>query len=269
MSQFRFLLENFFTHKDFLPPFDQIPGTLFTPLQFAVSFSVLLLAVLAASAVSRHPGLVRNSLAAVWAIQVVFEFIMFFWEGTAGREICWNWTTSLPLYPCSIYLFIMPVILWGRGLAKQACCGCLCTLGIVGALVAVFYPAGRLTTYSCISFVGFHTMIYHSAIVFSALVVMLTGVHRYDHVEHWYELFLPCIPSLLASVPANILNYSPLNSDYMYFTGDFPTVYAIFGDAPELLVTAGVYTWYLFIPAIFYLPSYLHGKWKACHAVSQ
>ncbi len=39
------LLENFFTHKDFLPPADQWPGTLFTPLH--VIFAVAVAAVLA------------------------------------------------------------------------------------------------------------------------------------------------------------------------------------------------------------------------------
>ena len=52
MDHFRFLTEHFFTHKDFLPPPDRIPGTLFTPLQLAVSFFVLCLAVLAAAPVS-------------------------------------------------------------------------------------------------------------------------------------------------------------------------------------------------------------------------
>ena len=31
------LLKNFFTHKDFLPSADQIPGTMFTPLHFIFS----------------------------------------------------------------------------------------------------------------------------------------------------------------------------------------------------------------------------------------
>lgn len=33
MDQFINLLQHFFTHKDFLPPANQWPGTLFTPLQ--------------------------------------------------------------------------------------------------------------------------------------------------------------------------------------------------------------------------------------------
>ena len=37
MWSFTDLICNFFTHKDFLPPADQLPGTLFTPLHFVAS----------------------------------------------------------------------------------------------------------------------------------------------------------------------------------------------------------------------------------------
>lgn len=37
MWSFMDLIRNFFTHKDYLPEADRLPGTLFTPLHFATS----------------------------------------------------------------------------------------------------------------------------------------------------------------------------------------------------------------------------------------
>ena len=41
MKSFAYLIENFFTHKDKLAPADQLPGTMFTPLHFAVAGIIL------------------------------------------------------------------------------------------------------------------------------------------------------------------------------------------------------------------------------------
>ena len=42
-----FLLQNFFTHKDFLPPADQLAGTLFTPLHLVFAACALAVTVFA------------------------------------------------------------------------------------------------------------------------------------------------------------------------------------------------------------------------------
>ena len=49
MMDFRYLLEHFFTHKDFLAPPHQIPGTLFTSLHLI--FASVLLAVVIGTAI--------------------------------------------------------------------------------------------------------------------------------------------------------------------------------------------------------------------------
>lgn len=260
MKDFGYLIENFFTHKDYLVPGNLIPGTLFTPLHFL--FASVLLAIVIAGAVylTRHKHLIKPVFITIWAILAVWEVVIIAWESTTGKVVKWDLATNLSLYPCSIYLYAMPFAIWGKGLVKKIACGYVCTLGLLGGAVNFFYPAMRLSTYSCISFIGFHTFFFHASLLFTCLVMLTSGYHRYTKVTHWWELLLPCIPTLILSIPANIVNYSPINADYMFFRGHFPLVASIAGNASELGITLVLYVLYIIVPALFYLPSYVRSK---------
>lgn len=260
MMNFRYLLEHFFTHKDFLAPPHQIPGTLFTPLHLI--FAAILLAIVIGTAVyvGKHQALVRPVFIGLWITLVVLEVAIVTWESLSARHPGFDLQRSLSLYPCSIYLYAMPLAIWGKGVWKKIGCGYVCTLGLLGGAVNFFYPAIRLSAYSCISFVGFHTFFYHAALLFTCLVMLISGYHRYTRVTKWWELLLPCVLSLIVSVPANIVNYSPIGADYMFFRGKFPLLALLFPGVKPILFTLVLYGLYIVIPALFYLPSYLRNK---------
>lgn len=259
MKDMHYVWENFFTHKDYLVPGNQIPGTIFTPLHFIFAAGLLMLIILSAAFVSKRKHFVKPVLATVWAVMVIWEFVIIYWDSTAGKTTGLDLKTNLSLYPCSIYLYAMPFVLWGKGHWKQACCGYICTLGLLGASVNFIFPATRLYDYSCISFVGMHTLLYHGAMFFSFLVLILSGYHRYNQITSWQELLLPCIPTLLLSIPANLVNYM-IDADYMFFRGKFFILAKIFGSTNPILITAIIYMLYIIVPALFYLPSYLHNR---------
>lgn len=267
MKDFHYLIENFFTNKDFLVPADQIPGTLFTPLHFLFAGVLLCIIVCSAVYVSRRKQLIRPVFTVLLITLVVFEAIIVAWESLSGAVVGLDLQNSLSLYPCSIFMYTMPFAIWGKGTAKRIACGSICTLGLLGASVNFFYPAIQLSSYSCISFPGIHTFFYHGTMLFTCLVMLMSNYHRYTGVQHWWELFYPCIPSLIVSIPANIINYSPIDADYMFFRGHFPLLAAIFGDTPEIVITLVLYGLYIFVPTLFYLPSYIHGKRKVPAAV--
>lgn len=69
---FKELLSYFFTHKDFLPPADQLPGTMFTPLHFI--FAAILLAVIVVSALKiaqKDEKTIRIAMGLAWAFVTV------------------------------------------------------------------------------------------------------------------------------------------------------------------------------------------------------
>lgn len=262
MKDFGYVIENFFTHKDYLVPASQIPGTIFTPLQFI--FEAVLLAIIIGSAiyVAKHKNMIKPVFITLWVALVILEVLIVAWDSLSGKKMGFDLAVNLSLYPCSIFMYAMPFAIWGKGNLKKMACGYVCTLGLLGAAVNYIYPVARLTTYSCISFAGFHTFFYHGTMLFTCMVMLISGYHRYTNVTHWWELFLPCVLSLVISIPANIINYSSINADYMYFRGQFPLLAKIFAGVSEVKITLVLYILYILVPALFYLPSYISQKRK-------
>ena len=201
----------------------------------------------------------------IWAVMVVLEVVKILWETYCGKTVSFEWTGILPLYPCSLYMYAMPFAIWGKGNVQKAACGYVCTLGLMGACINFFYPMTVLPTYSCIHFAGMHTFVFHGTMLFTCLVMLISGYHRYTYVTDWKQMFLASIPALIQSVPANIVNYT-IGADYMFFKGDSAFLPAIFGNVPDPVTTVIIYVLYVFVPAMFYLPSFLTQKRKGLHA---
>ena len=262
-----YLIKNFFTHKDFLLPADQLWGTMFTPLHFAFAAVVLAVIILSVRWLYKRPvETVRRVWAVLWALMVVLEVVKILWESTAGKTVGIEWGGILPLYPCSIFMYAMPFAIWGRGWARKAACGYVCTLGLLGGTVNFVYPATILGSYSCISFAGFHTFFYHGAMLLTALTMLLSGYHSYRDMKKWWELVLPAVPALIVSIPANLVNFSPIGSDYMFFKGNSFFLPAIFGGLSDGVTVALIYLAYILVPALFYLPGYLRTRRNASTA---
>lgn len=259
MKDFNYLIKNFFTHKDFLAPANELPGTMFTPLHFIFAAIVLAIVIVSAIFVAKKKSLIRPIFIIVWALVVVLEVVKIVWESVSGKEVGIELTGILPLYPCSLFMYSMPFVIWGKGNAHRAACGYVCTVGLLGACVNFFYPMTVLPIYSCISFAGMHTFIYHGIMLFTTLTMLISGYHRYGGIKFWWQPFLAAIPALILSIPANIVNYT-VGADYMFFKGDSAFLPAIFGNVPDVVTTIIIYVLYITVPAMFYFPSYLANK---------
>ena len=257
------LFENFFTHKDFLPSADKIAGTLFTPLH--IVFSICLLSAVVALSIllsKKSEKAIRTVFAILWAFLVVFEVTKIIWETVSGASVSFEWTGILPLYPCSIFMYAMPFAIWGKGKVRYAACGYVCSLGFVGGVVNFVYPANILGNYSCISFAGFHTFLYHGTIIFVTLVMIISGYHAYHKAKKWEDLFLPSVPFLCLSVVANIVNFSPIDSDYMFFKLESFFFAPLGAATPDWFSVIIVYIAYLIIHALPYIPFFIINRRK-------
>ena len=183
-----------------------------------------------------------------------FEIVKIVWESCFGKTVSIEWTGILPLYPCSIFMYAMPFAIWGKGNVRAAACGYVCTLGFLGGAINFVYPANVLNNYSCISFAGFHTLFYHGVMVLCGALMLLTGYHSYRKVTHSWELLLPAIPALAVSVIANLVNFSPIGSDYMFFKLESFFFAPLGAATPDWLGVILVYGIYLLIAALPYLP---------------
>ncbi len=255
------LLPNFFTHKDFLPAPNTIPGTMFTPLHLLFAALVLSTVIALSLFLSRKSAkTVRRTFTALWVSLVILEIAKIVWETVSGHSVNFEWGGMLPLYPCSVFMYAMPFAIWGRGLVRQAACGYVCSVGLLGGAINFVYPATILGSYSCISFAGFHTFYYHGTMLLCAVVMLLSHYHSYRATRP-RDLLLPALPLLCVSLIANAVNFSPIGSDYMFFRLN-SFLFAPIGRAtPDWLSLLLVYAVYLLAHALPYLPSYIkHAK---------
>lgn len=258
------LIQNFFTHKDFLPGAEQLPGTLFTPLHFAVSACWVVLIVLVCLLLrKRTEKFLQKVFALLWVTTLVLEVVKILWETCCGATVRFEWGGVLPLYPCSIFMYAMPFAIWGKGKVRYAACGYVCSLGLLGGAINFIYPANILSNYSCISFAGFHTLFYHGALVLCAFLMLLSGYHSYKTVTRASQLLLPAIPALAVSVVANLVNFSPINADYMFFKLNSFFFAPIGAATPDWFSVVLVYGIYLLIHALPYLPCYFINRKNA------
>lgn len=255
------LIKNFFTHKDFLPPADEIPGTLFTPLHFVFSaFCVAAVIFFAIKLSKKSEATIRLVFTILWVSLVILETTKIIWETYSGTTVNFEWGGMMPLYPCSIFMYAMPFAIWGKKWVRDAACGYVCSLGFLGGAINFVYPANILSNYSCISFAGFHTFFYHGSLVFCTLVMIMSGYHSYKNVTHNAQLLLPALPFLAVSIVANIVNYSKIDSDYMFFKLE-SFIFAPLGAATaDWLATILVYAAYILIHALPYIPFYIKNK---------
>ena len=258
------LICHFFTHKDFLPGADRPPGTLFTPLHFLTS-AVWVAGIIAACVLLRKKDerTLQRVFAVLWISVSIWEIVKIVWETCCGAAVKFEWSGVLPLYPCSIFMYAMPFAIWGKGKVRYAACGYVCSLGLLGGAINFVYPANILSNYSCLSFAGFHTLFYHGVLVLCAMLMLLSGYHSYKRVTKAYQLLLPAIPALAVSVVANLVNFSSIGSDYMFFKLNSFFFAPIGAATPDWLSVILVYGIYLLIHALPYLPFWLASRKNA------
>ena len=105
------LFEYFFTNKAYLPA--DLPGRLFSPLHIAVMIILTVAVPLVAFLLRKMDKKKMKILFIVlWAVMVVAEGAKITWESLTnpnGFEV----TGILPLYICSIFMYVMPFAIWG------------------------------------------------------------------------------------------------------------------------------------------------------------
>ncbi len=251
------LFKNFFTHKDFLPPPDQIPGTMFTWLHLLFAASLAALIIFLVFKLKNAPEKTyKKVLIGIWIAAIVLEPIKIIWESFSGREVNVYWQGMMPLYACSMFMYVLPLYIWGRGMLKHAACGYLSTLCLIGAAINFVYPVNVVSSYSCISFAGFHTLFYHGAMLLVSLLVFARGDNRFTNVDSLPKLLVPMLPAIIFSIPVNIVNFT-IDADYMFFRLRSFILAPIGAALPLPVCVILVYLAYILIHTVPYLPSFI------------
>ena len=252
------MFKYFFTHKSYLP--SDISGKLFSPLHiiFAVVIAtcVILLAIFLRKINVKK---IKILFICIWVVTLVLEVAKILWETFSGPDGFYV-GGYLPLYPCSIFMYVMPFIIWCK---KESFCyksasGYLCTIGFIGALVNFIYPQNVLSNYPCYTFAGLHTLIYHALMLFVVLLLLLSKQYDYKKIT---DGFLALIPLFITAIPATIVNYL-CNASYLFLRGGIFPFSAIHAAMPEALYVVLMIVGYFLASFIFYLPYWIAKRIK-------
>ena len=178
------------------------------------------------------------------------------------RRLALNGLAFCHCTPAAFLCMPCPLPSGGREMSARLPAVMYAHSAFLGGAINFVYPANVLNNYSCISFAGFETLFYHGLLVFCAVMMLSSGYHRYTRITKWWQLLLPAFPMLAVSVVANLVNYSPINSDYMFFKLN-SFVFAPIGAAlPPVAAPVLVYGLYLVIHAMPYVPSFIANNIK-------
>ena len=153
---------------------------------------------------------IKIVLIVLWAITVVADFVKLIVNIYDGG---FNIHSDLPLYICSLFMYIMPVAIWGKGIFKTIGMTYICTLGLFGAIANYAVPSVT-ESYSIFSFYGFHTTLFHTVLFVTPLVILCTGYFKF--ALNFKEFGWQILSFIVVTVPVIIFNYIT-DSNYMYF----------------------------------------------------
>ncbi len=119
----------------------------------------------------------------------------------------------LPLYTCSMLLYFLPFVAWGKGRLKKTSMAFFVTIGLAAGLTNFVYLSAA-GWYPIFTFGGLYSVLFHGAIVFVGLSLLITG----EYTPTWKSILEGMIPVLIFSVlviPVNFAIQSLPQYDYV------------------------------------------------------
>lgn len=142
---------------------------------------------------------------------VVWEATKITWESyfdvTTGQGF--NYGGILPLYTCSLFIYMLLVAAWTRGRVQKIALSFITTIGLLYGAIGVVYCNG-LNWYPLFSFGGLYSFLFHSTMLVTGTFLLITQYHK----SEWKDSLWAMIPILLLAIFAIPANYR-WNADYM------------------------------------------------------
>ena len=114
-----------------------------------------------------------------------------------------NWGGIMPFYTCSMLLYFLPFVAWGKGKMKEWSMAFFSTIGLVAGLsnfvylsAAGFYP---ILTFGCM-----HSILYHSAVVFVGLSLLITSEFN-PSFKSIIDGMIPIVMFSIIVIPINFI----------------------------------------------------------------
>lgn len=150
-----------------------------------------------------------------------------------------NWGGILPFYTCSMLVYFLPVVAWGKGKMQRYSMAFFSTIGLVAGLSNFIYLSAAgwypLFTFGCM-----YSIIYHAVIVFVGISLMITETYT-PSIKTFYEGMIPVLIFSIFVIPINYIIYHFTDNKYVDYMllmngNGFP----IIGDFAEMLAKEGL-----------------------------
>ena len=181
-------------------------------------------------------------------ITPLLEVVKISWESyydiTTGRGF--NVEGLLPIYTCSLLIYMLPLAAWGKGRVRDCALAFLTTIGMLFGAVGVIYCNG-LNFYPFWTFGAFYSLYFHTSMFLTGVVLLASGTVR----PEWKNVplsFIPVAVLALIAVPADYI----LSTDYMLlYSGSGVPLYE---DLAAWLAERGLRPIYTLIMLLTHLP---------------
>lgn len=111
-----------------------------------------------------------NLIRIVAVLVLVLEIIKTMWGLSAGRYN--EWYEYLPIWFCSLFIPFSLLAGFGRGKVKELSLSFMYYGGLIGGCTYLVFPTTSIGRYPFWHFITFHSMFYHTLMIFMAIYVV-------------------------------------------------------------------------------------------------
>jgi hypothetical protein len=181
-------------------------GDKMSPKQFAV-MGIIFVLIVAASVLLRKAK--KEKLFAVYKFLAIFMPVLeavkiaFSTYHDLHHGEHFNAGGILPLYTCSMLLYFLPFVVWGKGWIKRTSTAFFASIGLVAGLTNFVYLSAA-NWYPIFTFGGLYSVIFHAAIVFVGMSLLITGQYVPSR-ETVADAMVPVLIFGAIVIPANFI----------------------------------------------------------------
>lgn len=210
---------NFFDYKDFIPEADKQNVMWSSAHIIFIILAVISIILLCYFLRNIKAKSVEKYLKIISIIMPILEVIKITWETYWDLKLGhgFNITGLLPLYTCSMFIYVLPFAGFGKGKVKECALAFLTTLGVFAGLTNFFIPP-IFNTYPFFSYASFMSLNYHYLMVFTGVFLVAT---RY-YVPNFKSIFKGFMPVLLFSLVVIPFDY------IMFYNGEYWIDYMLY-----------------------------------------
>lgn len=210
---------NFFDYKDFIPSEDKQNVTWSLEhlvFIFLAILAIVLLCIFLRNIKSQKVDLYLKFIAIIMPILEVIKIVWeTYWDIKMGHGF--NLVGLLPLYTCSMFIYVLPFAGFGKGKVKECALAFLTTISVFAGLTNFFIPP-IFNDYPFFTYASFTSLNYHFLMVFTGVFLVATRYYT-PNLKSVLKGFIPVLLFSMIVIPIDYYMFYKVSPwvDYMLY----------------------------------------------------